>query len=278
MATYVIGDVQGCFQALQALLEKIAFNPEQDTLWFTGDLVNRGENSLGVLRFVKSLGSRAITVLGNHDLSLLARAEGFGKAHASDTIQDVLAAPDRDELLTWLRQQPLCHFDKKRQLLLVHAGVLPQWSAKKTCKLAKEVEKALRHPTHYREVLANMFGNKPKRWKPELEGYERFRLIISALTRLRVCDEKGKMDFDFKSTYDQIPDGLFAWFDIPKRRSQAVEIIFGHWAALGLFQKKNIIGLDSGCFWGNALTALRLEDRQIFQVPGTTLRPAAFSD
>ncbi|MFH2139947.1 MAG: symmetrical bis(5'-nucleosyl)-tetraphosphatase [Pseudomonadota bacterium] len=263
MSIYAIGDIQGCYNELQRLLEQIDFDPVQDQLWFVGDLVNRGPGSLEVLRLVKSLGDSAITVLGNHDLHLLAVAEGIGKLHSSDTLDGVLNAPDRDELLHWLRHQRLMHAEGAH--VLVHAGLLPQWTVTQALALAHEVESALRSDD-YAVFLEKMYGNAPHGWEDGLEGYKRLRVIVNAFTRLRICTKQGEMEFKFKGEVGNIPEGYLPWFEIQKRRSADATIIFGHWSALGLKVEPNIIALDTGCLWGGPMTAIRLEDRCLFQV------------
>ncbi|MFN0318062.1 MAG: symmetrical bis(5'-nucleosyl)-tetraphosphatase [Burkholderiales bacterium] len=263
MATYAIGDVQGCFSALKRLLLKIGHRPAQDRLWFVGDLVNRGSESLATLRFVRDLGEQAVTVLGNHDLHLLTVAAGHTRAKAGDTLDDVLGAPDREELLGWLRQQPLMHREDGH--VMVHAGLLPQWSTGEAMVLAAEVETALRGEDFSPFVKA-MYGNEPHRWSSDLEGHTRLRVITNALTRLRVCTPAGAMDFSFKGPPEKAPSGLLPWFDIPGRKSAGETLIFGHWSALGFHMQENLIGLDSACLWGGKLTAVRLEDRALFQV------------
>lgn len=263
MATYAVGDIQGCFASLQALLEKCSFSPEFDRLWLVGDLVNRGPRSLETLRFVKGLGDRAVTVLGNHDLSLLMAAEGFGKRHRSDTIDDILAAPDRDELLHWLRHQRLMHV--QGDYAMVHAGLLPAWSVAEARTLAGEVEQALQ-AENYREFLANMWGSEPGSWDSSLAGWPRLRVIVNAMTRMRFCSPAGEMDFKAKGELSQAPAGYLPWFEVPGRRSAAAVLVTGHWSALGLRLEPNLLALDSGCLWGGKLSALRLEDRALFQV------------
>jgi bis(5'-nucleosyl)-tetraphosphatase (symmetrical) len=241
----------------------LRFDPAQDRLWLVGDLVNRGPDSLQVLRFVKSLGDRAVTVLGNHDLHLLAVSEGIAELHRSDTLDEVLGAPDREELLAWLRGQRLLYSEGDH--VLVHAGLLPQWSVKQAGKLACEVEVALRGDD-YTTFLSRMYGNTPHNWDDELEGYKRLRVIVNAFTRLRVCTPQGEMEFKFKGELEKIPEGYVPWFDLPERKSRKATVIFGHWSALGLKVTPNIIALDTGCLWGGPMTAIRLEDRQLFQV------------
>ncbi len=263
MAIYAVGDIQGCHTELVQLLEKIRFDPVQDQLWLVGDLVNRGADSLQVLRLVKSLGDSAITVLGNHDLHLLAVGNGIGRLHRGDTLDEILAAPDRDELLTWLRNQRLLHHTG--EFVLVHAGLLPNWTVEQAISLANEVESALR-ADNYVDFLAHMYGNQPDAWDDELTGYKRLRVITNALTRMRICTEKGEMEFDFKAEQEHIPQGYRPWFDVTGRASWKATVIFGHWSALGLMVKENAIALDTGCLWGGPLTAIRLEDREVIQV------------
>ncbi|GAB4124706.1 MAG: symmetrical bis(5'-nucleosyl)-tetraphosphatase [Sideroxydans sp.] len=263
MATYAIGDIQGCYDEFRALLDVLQFDPARDCLWLVGDLVNRGPASLEVLRLVKSLGEAAITVLGNHDLHLLAVHAGIGKLHKSDTLDAILAAPDRSELMDWLRRQKLAHLENDH--LLVHAGLLPQWTAEQALALAREVEQVLQSD-RYADFIAHMYGNQPQHWESGLTGYDRLRVIINAFTRLRVCTPQGEMEFKFKGEVEHIPPGLLPWFEAPQRQSRDTTIVFGHWSALGLKVKKRLIALDTGCLWGGPLSALRLEDRQIFQV------------
>ncbi len=273
MSTYAIGDVQGCAESLYRLLEKFSFNQTRDRLWFVGDLVNRGPASLQVLRFVKGLGESAITVLGNHDLHLLCVAAGYTKPHRHDTLEEILAAPDREELLDWLRRLPLMHYE--RGIALVHAGLLPGWPIADALKLAAEVQAALRGP-EYRLFLAKMYGNLPSAWQGSLAGFDRLRVITNAMTRLRVCTLAGDMEFDHKAAPEAAPPGYLPWYDIPDRCSKDTTIVFGHWSALGLKVRDDLLALDTGCLWGGQLTAVRLEDRTIFQVAceasaGTTM-------
>jgi len=263
VAIYAVGDIQGCYNELRQLLEQIRFDPAQDKLWLVGDLVNRGPDSLQVLRFVKSLGECAITVLGNYDLHLLAVAEGAAELHHSDTLDEVLKAPDRDELLFWLRQQGLLHAENG--FVLVHAGLLPQWTVAQAAALAREVEAALRG-NDYAEFFSRMYGNNPHGWSDDLAGAKRLRVITNAFTRLRICNAQGEMEFKFKGEVERIPAGYMPWFDVPERKSQDATVIFGHWSALGLKVTPNAIALDTGCLWGGPMTAFRLEDRQLFQV------------
>lgn len=261
MACYAIGDVQGCFDELQALLARIGFNRQHDRLWFVGDLVNRGPKSLEVLRFVKELGERAVTVLGNHDLHLVTQHEGFEKKRKDDTFTDVLRAPDAKELVDWVRARPMMHVEGG--WAMVHAGLLPQWSIERAVSLAHEVEHALRAP-NYREFLANMYGSKPERWDESLSGWDRLRVIVNAMTRMRFCTPEGAMEF--RTNGVEPPAGYRAWYDTRPSNDEKA-IVFGHWSARGLILTERVAGLDTGCVWGGPLTALRLEDRWLVQVP-----------
>ncbi len=263
MSTYAIGDIQGCFGALQELLETLCFDPSRDHLWLVGDLVNRGPDSLAVLRWARDMGDRVVTVLGNHDLHLLAVAEGFVPIHRSDTIQDVLQAPDRAELLEWLRRQRLLH--AQDDLVLVHAGLLPQWTPQQAQVLAREVEQALRGEA-YRNFLEHMYGNRPNYWEDAHTGMGRLRVITNAMTRLRFCTTGGEMEFAHKGDPAHPPEGFVPWFSVPHRASRQATVIFGHWSALGLRMQEGLVALDSGCLWGGQLSAVRLEDRRLFQV------------
>jgi len=263
MATYAIGDIQGCFEALERMLALLDFDPTRDKLWFVGDIVNRGPDSLASIRFIKDLGERAVTVLGNHDLHLLTAAAGYTKLHRGDTLQEIIDAPDREDLLEWLRSRKLMHAEDG--WAMVHAGLLPQWSIERALELAQEVEHALAGPG-YLELLASMYGNQPDEWHDALEGHDRLRVIINAMTRLRLCTRSGKMEFKHKSAPRSLPAGYFPWYAVPGRVSAGQQIIFGHWSTLGLHASKDVVALDSGCLWGNALSAMRLADRKIFQV------------
>jgi bis(5'-nucleosyl)-tetraphosphatase (symmetrical) len=264
LSTYAIGDLQGCFEPLERIIEKLQFDPARDRLRFVGDLVNRGPDSLRCLRFVKSLGPAAITVLGNHDLHLICVAEGVERRKKRDTLDDVLEAPDRDELVAWLRERPLMHVEDG--IALVHAGLLPQWTVPRARELAAEVESRLRGPD-YRGLLEKMYGDEPDRWSDDLAGIERLRVIINAMTRLRVVDAQGAMVLKFKGGPDEASDELTPWFDAPGRASRDHTVVCGHWSALGLLMRPDILSIDSGCVWGRSLSAVRLEDRALFQVP-----------
>ncbi len=267
MATYAIGDVQGCFGELQALLEAFGFDRANDRLWFVGDLVNRGPASLATLRFVRDLGDRAVVVLGNHDLHLLALARGHVKSRKDDTLEEVLAAPDRGDLLDWLRCRPMIHV--AGSTALVHAGLLPQWDIAAAQSLALEVEAELRGPGHSR-FLETLYGSRPDRWTDDLRGADRLRVIVNAMTRLRFCTPDGVMEFDTKGDTARAPEGYLPWFDVPNRKSAGSTIICGHWSALGLRLAPKLLALDSGCVWGGRLSAIRLEDRRLYQVPCET--------
>jgi bis(5'-nucleosyl)-tetraphosphatase (symmetrical) len=264
MSTYAIGDVQGCFDELQELLAAIRFERRRDRLWFVGDLVNRGPKSLGVVRFVKDLGGAATTVLGNHDLHLLTFAAGLAEPRADDTLDEVLASPDSEQLIEWLRGLPMIHVEDGH--VLVHAGLLPQWSVEEAQALGREVEAALRG-ARYREFLASLYGGKPDRWDAALQGADRLRVIVNAMTRMRFCTREGVMEFHTKGDAAAAPAGYFPWFDVPGRKSMSHTVVCGHWSALGLRIAPGLLALDSGCVWGGRLTAVRLEDREITQVP-----------
>jgi bis(5'-nucleosyl)-tetraphosphatase (symmetrical) len=246
------------------LLDAIAFDPARDRLWFVGDLVNRGPDSLACLRFVKGLGGAAITVLGNHDLHLVCVAEGVEKRRKRDTLEDVLDAPDREELVAWLRHLPLMHVEEGH--VLVHAGLLPEWTVPRARELAAEVESALRGP-RYRKLLEKMYGDEPDRWDDSLEGVDRLRVVINAMTRLRVCDRHGAMVLGFKGEPGELADAWTPWFDVPGRRSRDHAVVCGHWSALGVLLRRDLVSIDSGCVWGRSLTAVRLCDRKRFEVP-----------
>ncbi len=259
MATYAIGDVQGCFDELRQLLQDLGYKKKQDRLWFVGDLVNRGPKSLEVLRFVRDLGSRAVTVLGNHDLHLVTQFEGVERARKDDTFHDVLAAPEARELVAWLRQRPMMHVEGG--YAVVHAGLLPQWTIDGAATLGKEVERALAAPD-YREFLAHMYGSRPQRWDDALAGWDRLRVIVNAMTRMRFCDRQGRMALQGKGI--EPPKGYLRWYQT--RPKEEHTIVFGHWSQLGLVREPGVAGLDSGCVWGGALSALRLEDHTLYQV------------
>lgn len=255
MSVYAISDIQGCYDALRSLLDKLRFDPDKDTLWFAGDLVNRGPQSLQSLRFVKSLGKSAITVLGNHDLHLLAVDAGIKKKDAD--LKDILEAPDRRELIDWLRQQPLLHHDPTLGYTLVHAGISPQWDLTTAVTCAHELETVLRGD-HYRDFLKVMYGDRPRKWRWWLTGERRLRYICNCFTRIRYCTRDGKLALQEKGAPGSQPKQYVPWFDVPKRASKDLRLVFGHWSTLGAFHAPGIYALDTGCVWGGALTALEL--------------------
>ncbi|MBU3694217.1 MAG: symmetrical bis(5'-nucleosyl)-tetraphosphatase [Rhodocyclaceae bacterium] len=268
MATYAVGDVQGCLDALRALLERVRFDPARDRLWLTGDLVNRGSQSLETLRFVRGLGDAARCVLGNHDIHLLMVAGRHANAHRSDTLDEVLGAPDRDELLAWLRQQPLMH--QEGRYLMVHAGLLPEWTLAQAQTLADEAQRALRDG--FDALAGSLYGNQPERWDAGLRGRDRIRFIVNVFTRMRVCHPDGRLDLTHKGLVDRRPAGTEPWFDLPHQHGDGVTVVCGHWSALGLLLRPGLAALDTGCLWGGWLTALRLEDGAVFQVRGEAER------
>ncbi len=263
--TYVIGDIQGCFDELTQLLELVEFDATLDRLWLTGDLVSRGPKSLEVLRYVKSLGEAAITVLGNHDLHLLAAASGVKAQRLDQSLQPIMLAEDCNELLSWLRQRPLLHREIRsswpHEWVMVHAGMPPQWSIEKAELLAQEVENALRS-AEYPLFFANMYGNTPMQWSDKLQGHDRLRFITNCLTRLRYCSPDGQLLLEEKGNPASKPDHAIPWFMAPERQSKNAGILFGHWSTLGqvVWSRDRVYGLDGGCLWGGQLIALRLED------------------
>lgn len=265
MATYAIGDIQGCYDSLMALLEKIDYDDNQDTLWFAGDLVNRGPKSLKTLRFIKALGDKAIAVLGNHDLHLLALYFNNKNPRKSDTLEATLNASDSEEVMHWLRHLPLVHHDEQLNALMVHAGIPPKWSAKKALKRSLEVECFLQSP-NFVEFFKAMYGNSPDRWSKSLEGMERLRTIVNYFTRMRFCTQQGQLDLFNKEGLNTQPKGFSPWFEL-ERKAADTRIFFGHWAALeGKVETKNVFALDTGCVWGGKLSAICLEDESWFRV------------
>lgn len=262
MATYVIGDIHGCFQTFLRLLEHLGFDEKRDRIWHTGDLVNGGPDSLETLRWFASHEDVATTVLGNHDLHFIAVAMGEKRLRKNDTFIDILDAPDRQELVAWLRSRPLLVRQGKR--VLVHAGLLPQWTVEKAAEAAAEVEELLVNEP--RRLLKVMYGNKPRSWDKAKTAKQRRRVTINAMTRMRVLRKGGRLDFNFKGTYETIPAGSYAWFDAPHPAWAGHQIIVGHWSALGLRHNERVVALDTGCRWGRKLTAFRLDDDQIFSV------------
>ncbi|WP_133127648.1 symmetrical bis(5'-nucleosyl)-tetraphosphatase [Legionella nagasakiensis] len=269
MADYVIGDVQGCYDPLQRLLERVDFDERKDRLWFVGDLVNRGPQSLAVLRFIKQLPQKSRITLGNHDLHLLNRL--FCKntqVNSDDTLREIIEAPERDELGHWLRKQDILIYDKALNIVMCHAGIAPMWTLSQAMQLAEEVEYALRGD-YYEEFLSHMYGNEPDLWSANLSGTTRLRVICNYFTRMRFCDEQGRLCFNYKGTVSNAPKNLYPWYAVPQRHEISADIVFGHWAALlGQCPHPRIYAIDTGCLWGGQLTALRLQDRQCFAVPG----------
>jgi bis(5'-nucleosyl)-tetraphosphatase (symmetrical) len=263
MTTYAIGDIQGCHSSLMDLIDQIGSVSDHPKYIFVGDLINRGPNSLATIRTIQSLGDRAKALLGNHDLHLLAVAYGIRKSHPSDTIQEILDAPDRESILNWVRHQPLAILEANH--LLVHAGVLPQWDLQQTLALAQEFEAVMRGPD-WLDFLTHMYGNMPDRWNDDLQGNDRLRCIVNAMTRIRFCTGEGVMDFSKSHNPDKPPSGHFPWFEVPGRKTANIPIVFGHWSTLGLVVQPNLVAIDTGCVWGGKLTAVRLEDHAIFQV------------
>lgn len=266
MATYAIGDVQGCFDELKALLTQIKFKSDRDLLWFCGDLVNRGPKSLKTLRFIRSLEDNAVTVLGNHDLHLLATAYDHKRPGKKDTLDNILNADDSTDILDWLRQQHLAYHDKDKKITLVHAGIHPEWSIKKTLKLAKEVEQILKSDNHI-NFYKHMYGDKPFVWDDSLSGWSRYRFITNILTRLRYCDTSGRPALNAKGPPGSQAKHLVPWYEVPERKSRKDTIIFGHWSTLPHAGRKSINNtypIDSGCLWGGVLTAMRI-DKKPFQ-------------
>jgi bis(5'-nucleosyl)-tetraphosphatase (symmetrical) len=255
MAIFAIGDVQGCYDELQRLLEQLRFDPAEDRLWFVGDLINRGPKSLEVLRFVKGLRERAVCVLGNHDLHLLAVSQGNLLHFRDDTVDEILAAPDREELLDWLRRRPLMH--REHGFNLLHAGLPPQWDIPTAQQRAREVEEVLQGPD-FHAFCQQMYGNQPDYWDDSLTGMERLRYITNCFSRLRFCDARGRLQLRDKGPPGRQPGGFLPWFEIPGRASRDEPIVFGHWSTLGFRHSHNTWALDSGCLWGGQLTALRL--------------------
>lgn len=258
MARYAIGDIQGCCDELKALLRRCNFSADRDQLWFVGDLVNRGPQSLETLRFVRALGANATVVLGNHDLHLLALAHGARrKQKEGDTLDAILEAPDREQLLEWLSGRPLAVFDEPRGDFLVHAGLSPEWTPRTAAMLAREVEAVLRDDP--RSLFDAMYGNQPDQWNPALRGMDRLRFVINAFTRMRYLHADGRIDFKEKSAPGEQPEGLVPWFDMPGRLSAEVRVVCGHWSTLGVKRRRDLLALDTGCVWGGALTAVNLD-------------------
>lgn len=265
MASYAVGDLQGCNRELQLLLKRIGFRPGEDRLVLLGDLVNRGPESLAVLRWAYAHREQVEVVLGNHDLHLIAVHAGCERVKSRDTFADVLAAQDAPQLIAWLRTQPLARVLDER-FLCVHAGVLPVWSVEEALRLSQEVSSVLASPD-YKAFLPHLYGNQPDTWDAGLQGWPRLRLVVNAMTRMRVLDKDGRLELGFKGELADAPAGLQAWFDAPHRRPGHWRVLFGHWSALGLLLRDDVVSLDTGCAWGRSLSALRLDDGAVFQVP-----------
>ena len=276
MARWAVGDVQGCCDELRELLARIRFSADRDQLWLVGDLVNRGPQSLATLRLVRALDANAISVLGNHDLHLLAVALVGARQRRNDTLDGILAARDRHVLLEWLQLRPLVHFEPEHGDLLLHAGVLPQWSATQTLQLAGEVQCALREQP--RTLLSGMYGDQPDRWQPGLEGLDRLRLAINVLTRLRFCTADGRVDFSQKGKPDSAPPPWLPWFQVPARATRAQRLVFGHWSALGFLSAHGVLALDTGCVWGGTLTAVNLDDPEAAPVSVPSRQPRSIEE
>ncbi|MFP4076294.1 MAG: symmetrical bis(5'-nucleosyl)-tetraphosphatase [Halochromatium sp.] len=261
MSTYAIGDIQGCYDELRRLLDKAGFDPTKDKLWCVGDLVNRGPDSLAVVRWIKALGERAVVVLGNHDLHLLAVALADARLGKKDTLDALLAAPDRDELLHWLRHRPLLHHSEKKQFTMLHAGLPPQWDLAQARACARELEDVLRGPDHV-AFLRQMYGNEPGRWSDDLSGLERLRFIVNCFTRLRWCTADGELLLQEKGDLEQAGPGALPWFRVPGRRTRDDRLLFGHWSTIGFLAEHNCWALDSGCVWGGRLSAVRVRRKK----------------
>lgn len=272
MSTYLVGDIQGCDDALTRLMAHIDFSPSRDTMYLLGDLVNRGPQSAQVVRRCMDLGDAIKPLLGNHDLHLLAHAHGVRKAGRRDTLQSILEAPDCTQLLHWIAQQPLARYldnQKGQRLLMVHAGVLPQWTIEETLDLANEVHMHIKGGGLI-AFLQQMYGNLPAEWNENLTGADRLRTIVNALTRIRFCTPHGKMDFESSESADAAPAGLIPWFECPERKTAQDMVAFGHWSTLGLINQPRLMALDTGCIWGGCLTAMELgsdfTERRLHQV------------
>lgn len=264
MAVYAVGDLQGCLKPLKCLLEQVAFDPAQDRLWLVGDLVNRGPQSLETLRFLYSIRQAVTCVLGNHDLHLLAVAHNIERLKKGDTLREILDAPDRNDLLDWLRMQKLVHHDAERKVTLVHAGIPPQWTLSKALRRAAEVEEALRDDARLPLFLDGMYGNEPAKWNKDLHGVTRLRVITNYFTRMRFCKADGTLDLKTKEGLDNAPPGFAPWFSHPQRKMRGEKIIFGHWAALeGHCNEPGLYALDTGCVWGNAMTLLDVDSGEL---------------
>ncbi|MCG5499946.1 symmetrical bis(5'-nucleosyl)-tetraphosphatase [Ectothiorhodospira lacustris] len=258
MALYAVGDLQGCLDPLKRLLDRVRFDPARDRLWLVGDLVNRGPDSLGCLRFVRDLGKAAETVLGNHDLHLLAIHAGLHKPRRRDTVQPILDSPDREELMNWLRRRPILHHDAAAGWTMVHAGLPPQWDLATALACADELHQVLQGPD-YRTLLQRMYGDQPARWDPALSGWSRLRFITNCFTRLRYCTRDGALDMDHKGAPGTQPAGLLPWFQVPGRASTDLRLVVGHWSTIGCRYEQQVLTLDTGCVWGGQMTLARLD-------------------
>ncbi|WP_455921986.1 symmetrical bis(5'-nucleosyl)-tetraphosphatase [Pseudomonas putida] len=260
MAVYAVGDLQGCLQPLKRLLERVHFNPEHDRLWLVGDLVNRGPESLATLRFLYQMRDSLVCVLGNHDLHLIAAGSNIERLKKSDTLREIIDAPDGPDLLDWLRRQKLMHYDEQRDMALVHAGIPPQWSLKKALRCAAEVEQALRDDNLFKPFLDGMYGNEPAKWSNTFTGVDRLRVITNYFTRMRFCTAQGKLELKGKEGADSAPPGYAPWFSFRDRKTKGLKIIFGHWAALeGKCDVPGVFALDTGCVWGGAMTLMNVD-------------------
>jgi len=274
MALYAIGDIQGCHTEFRDLLDVIGFDVSRDRLWLVGDLVNRGAGSLAVLRDVMAMGDAATAVLGNHDFHLLTIAAGHRKPHRGDTLDDILAAPDRDALVAWLMRRPLVVAEGDHAM--VHAGLLPSWTVAQALSLSREVEAVLASERAH-EFLGVLYGDEPRRWRDDLTGYDRLRVVVNACTRLRFCTSDDTMELAEKRGVESTPEGFAPWFQHPARRSASSIVVCGHWSTLDLLLTPNVMMIDSGCVWGGALTAVRLPDRRVYQVPSRSpVQPKPF--
>nr|WP_174407402.1 symmetrical bis(5'-nucleosyl)-tetraphosphatase [Basilea psittacipulmonis] len=260
---WAIGDVQGCGDTLVKLLSQPLISDENTQYWFAGDLINRGPKSLQTLRYIMSLGDKAVCVLGNHDLHLLAVYAGIRTMNKSDTLQEILDAPDVEDIIDWLRSKPLAYYSCGH--LMVHAGVMSRWDLETTLRLSNEVSQALQSKK-WQKYLKKMYGNEPNQWKESLTGSKRLRVIVNGFTRMRMCNRKGGMEFTYKDSPEKVKDALMPWFDVPGRLTENERIVFGHWSTLGLKITKHLLALDTGCVWGGQLSAVRLKDNRLIQV------------
>lgn len=259
MPTYAIGDIQGCCDEFETLLDRIRFDPARDRVWLTGDLVNRGPRSLDVLRLVRSFGDAAITVLGNHDLHLVAAAADASRLKSGDTLDEILRAPDREELLRWLKARPLLHHDATLGYTMIHAGLPPEWDLEIAQRCATELHEVLKDDDRCLHLLKNMYGNQPDRWSETLAGIDRLRFITNCFTRLRMCRADGTLEVKYKGPPDKAPSNIMPWFRVPGRKSRSLRIVFGHWSALGYYDAESVLSIDTGCVWGSSLCAVRLD-------------------